>query len=608
MGTRVMEELGGAVDAGPDHVEVVGLDDLLAPTAGGESPGRGVAVDLTAILLRSSVRSPSAAVTGSVGTDETSVWYVADGEGRLVEAPASEDAEVSVLVRSRVSREPAWKAVLRDLLGVQADHLGGPAMSSGAVVFVRTGSAGKEHLVAWCFGQGSRWIRRSAASPRFGLLAALNALAGSTEASGIDGVGVTGASLAARDGNLRRARLTAAVPTTSGAIPRLDTLADVLMAARVRTGHDELGWVSGGRSLQFSAAISSLADFRRLSGLVVELAGQSAYRKANGWIDYIVPEADDSVVEAVMDRVWRGEDDGGRPVEVEISWWEDLREAGSDHPVTHWRLGNERRQKRPVRNLSLTWPAVQGKLRARLGQVPGHQALATDLRFFSDDEEQQGRCPVAELLSAQVDMAGVTYVLIDGEVCRVDARFLEALDRQLQDHVIPVTLVPYKLGEHEDSYNARAAADAGMLLLDKKDIRPSGETQIEPCDLLGRDASLYHVKRHTNATGISHVVSQAVASATVLLREPQSQDKLAGLIDAGPWDETAKGAVKDALRRMPGTASRVPVNIVIVGEWTNPTITSLSLLSRLALRTAVVRLGDLGFPIRIMLVSRAETR
>src|SRR5580700_2871871 len=124
MGTRVMEELGGAVDAGPDHVEVVGLDDLLAPTAGGESPGRGVAVDLTAILLRSSVRSPSAAVTGSVGTDETSVWYVADGEGRLVEAPASEDAEVSVLVRSRVSREPAWKAVLRDLLGVQADHLG----------------------------------------------------------------------------------------------------------------------------------------------------------------------------------------------------------------------------------------------------------------------------------------------------------------------------------------------------------------------------------------------------------------------------------------------------------------------------------------------------
>src|SRR5438477_70265 len=81
--------------------------------------------------------------------------------------------------------------------------------SSGAGLFVRT--AGGAHFVAWCFGQGARWIRREATSPRFGLLAALNAVAdpGSTVAP--TDVGVIRASVAARDGNLRRANLVAAV-------------------------------------------------------------------------------------------------------------------------------------------------------------------------------------------------------------------------------------------------------------------------------------------------------------------------------------------------------------------------------------------------------------
>jgi uncharacterized protein (TIGR04141 family) len=310
------------------------------------------------------------------------------------------------------------------------------------------------------------------------------------------------------------------------------------------------------------------------------------------------------VVEAALDRVWRGTVDDGRPVEVEIAWWEELRETGSDHPVTHWLLAGEYKHKYPVRNLALTWTAIRSKLKARLGSVPGHEALATDIRFFSDTEEELGRCPVAELLSAELMIAGRTYVLVDGEVCRVDADFLAALDRELESRVVPSVLVPYRPGEWEEDYNERAAAASGMLLLDKKDIRPAGTTQIEPCDLLAPDGSLYHVKRHTNAVGISHIVSQAVGSATVLLRRPESQEKLAALIEAGPWDQAAKDEAKEALGRMPGSASRVPVTIVIVGDWTSPTIKSLSLLCRLALRTAVQRLGDLGFPIHIMLVAR----
>lgn len=75
-----------------------------------------------------------------------------------------------------------------------------------------------------------------------------------------------------------------------------------------------------------------------------------------------------------------------------------------------------------------------------------------------------------------------------------------------------------------------------------------------------RRLALSHVKRHSNATGISHVVSQAVASATVLLRSTESQTQLAALIDARTWGQAAKNDAKAALGRMPGSrhGSRSP--------------------------------------------------
>ncbi len=420
--------------------------------------------------------------------------------------------------------------------------------------------------MAWCFGQGSRWIRRQATTPRFGLLAALNAMAAAELGEQV-GIGVTGASLAARDGNLRRASLTAAVPTASDAIPRIDTLADVLVGARIRTGHGLLGRVAAGRSLQFSATVSSTSDFQSMSDVIVDLAGQDLYRRSHGWIDFIVPETDESVIEAVLERVWQGSDDVGRPIDVDIAWCDESRDADSDHPVTHWRLAGERTSKLAVRNLALTWPGVKSRLTGRLGSAASRYALATDIRFFSNTEDELDRCPVVDLLSAELPIDGITYVLADGEIYRVDADFLAALDRDLQRLVIPSTLVPYRPGEPEDAYNRRAAKATGMLLLDKTDIRPTGMTQIEPCDLLGRDGTLCHVKRHAAATGISHLANQGVTAATVLLRRPESRDKLAALIEQGSWDADGKREVQELLNRIAGSNARLPVTFAIIGEW-----------------------------------------
>ena len=178
------------------------LVPVAAPLTSDRRDEAGVAVDLTALLLKPTVMSPATAVTASVDADETTRWFVAGADTTFTQATGPTlDAQLVLLVRAPVANEPEWQVLLRDQL-----HVGGltvvPALASGAILFVRTSAGGKEQFVAWCFGQGSRWIRRQATTSRFGLLAALNAMA-AAELAEQDGIGVTGASLAARDGNLR---------------------------------------------------------------------------------------------------------------------------------------------------------------------------------------------------------------------------------------------------------------------------------------------------------------------------------------------------------------------------------------------------------------------
>lgn len=577
--------------------------DEVAPVSGPAQPEEGgVAVDLTAILLKSAIRSPDAAVTESVDDDPTARWYMfGDDTGFTVTDQLPDEAEVVLLVRTPPAREPAWHVLLRDYLRVDgfSAALGD---SAGAVLFTRTGVEGKKRYVAWCFGRGSHWIARKATSPRFGLLVALNAAAGSA-AGTADTVGVIGATVATRDGILKRASLTSASPAPSHAMPRLDTLADILTAARVSTGHEVLGKVSAGRSLQFPDFVGSVGRLRELSALVAGLATRLDYRQMEGWIDDTVPEDDEQVIEEVLDHIWDGADDQGNPITVNIAWWEDARDDESDHPVIYWRPAHEHRGKHPVRRVTLTWPAVKSAIEHQMETGwHGHLALATDIRFFAADDEQIGRCPVIELLSAEVTLAGTTYALVDGQVCRVDAKFLASLDRELTEHLVPGTLCPYHPGEREDAYNDRAAKTAGFLLLDKTTIHPPGQTKLEPCDILGTDGTLYFVKRHTSAPGMSHLAVQAVSSATALWREPGARGKLGALIEDGAWDDVAKKRVQDDLQRIVGSAYRLPVTLVIVGEWQNPTIKNLSLLSRMALRTGIQKLSDIGYQTRLMLI------
>ena len=86
--------------------------------------------------------------------------------------------------------------------------------------------------------------------------------------------------------------------------------------------------------------------------------------------------------------------------------------------------------------------------------------------------------------------------------------------------------------------------------------------------------SPYHLKRHTTFAGISHVGIQAITSAKMLVREPESRQKLDALIQGSGWAPADKQRVQGKLRHMAQPAYRLLVVIAIIGERRNPAVAS----------------------------------
>src|SRR5690349_1053250 len=87
---------------------------------------------------------------------------------------AASAGDVVLAVFERASSPPAWQRAVEDLFGV-GGLASGVSRSVGAIAFVAVDDPAEVGLrwAAWCFGSGSRALRRAAVDPRFGIVAAL---------------------------------------------------------------------------------------------------------------------------------------------------------------------------------------------------------------------------------------------------------------------------------------------------------------------------------------------------------------------------------------------------------------------------------------------------
>ena len=188
----------------------------------------------------------------------------------------------------------------------------------------------------------------------------------------------------------------------------------------------------------------------------------------------------------------------------------------------------------------------------------------------------------------------VSYHLVEGSWYKVETSYVENLASYLDPLCEDISLPEY-LGNGEGQYNENVAAnDNSYICLDKSNISPTGQTQIEPCDLYcvkNGHAIFHHVKISTLSAQLSHLFNQGVNAVQLLKSEHQAVDKLKSLIQ----DRTSGGGSTLARLLRPIGDQKFRVVFAIVTHKDKPQKSwKLPLFSRISLMRNMKALHLMG--------------
>lgn len=148
------------------------------------------------------------------------------------------------------------------------------------------------------------------------------------------------------------------------------------------------------------------------------------------------------------------------------------------------------------------------------------------------------------IFDTSLDGRAETYHLADGNWYKVETDYIAKLKAFL-DPFCAVSPLPAYMHDSEGNYNEAVAADDGVFLcLDKTNISPARQTQIEPCDLYSvvEDVGVFHhIKVSTLSAQLSHLFNQGTNAIELLKLERESIEKLKALIAERATEDNAAG-------------------------------------------------------------------
>src|SRR5690606_13945336 len=134
-----------------------------------------------------------------------------------------------------------------------------------------------------------------------------------------------------------------------------------------------------------------------------------------------------------------------------------------------------------------------------------------------------------------------------------------------------------------------------IICIDKKDISPQGQTQIEPCDLVifnNEKLELVHIKISTRSSSLSHLFNQGVNSIHAIRVEEESKKKFFELLNANgksEWMELVN-------------SNKIKVIYGIISKKTELKSDGLPIFSRISLMRAVNELKSRGIQVNIVFI------
>ncbi len=228
--------------------------------------------------------------------------------------------------------------------------------------------------------------------------------------------------------------------------------------------------------------------------------------------------------------------------------------------------------------------------------MSGHRLIA-----FDADGNEINDWTVFRALSGGLEHRSPTYVLSEGDFFEVKADYMDDLDAALGKLTeFTAELPESRPNWSEDRYNREAAALAGNFLLDKMTVRLTARTTpIEICDVLTSDKNLIHVKRKVNAPSLSHLFSQGIVSADLLLMNAEFRTKARQRIASLERSRHINNRFSKLFPTQRGiTASSFTIVFGIIEKWKGKTlIERLPFFSKVNLRRCVHELSRMGYKV-----------
>jgi uncharacterized protein (TIGR04141 family) len=203
---------------------------------------------------------------------------------------------------------------------------------------------------------------------------------------------------------------------------------------------------------------------------------------------------------------------------------------------------------------------------------------------------------VYDCLVAEIRDGERLFVLSGGTWYQIEGDFAESVAVATEGRSKPPEFLPIgRDGESEPVYNARAAGENGLHLLDGCLAQPAGaRSPIEFCDLLDGTCRVVHVKRKSRSSTLSHLFSQGVVSAETFLRDTTFRCALSErLREQGRED--AAGLIPQGRP----TAQDWEIVYAILGGTEGDGPRSLPFFSQLNFKIAAERLETLGFRVSL---------
>jgi uncharacterized protein (TIGR04141 family) len=220
------------------------------------------------------------------------------------------------------------------------------------------------------------------------------------------------------------------------------------------------------------------------------------------------------------------------------------------------------------------------------GNVTVQDLKKHSMNLCNEDGKSTKSYSVFKSLLFNCEMDNNYYHLTEGQWYQIEKSYLKNLEKNLDTYFYDDKLLIKYNHKSENDYNTKISdIDKRFICLDKENIAPKNQSQVEPCDIyivLDETAKFYHVKFLTRSASLSHLFNQGLVSVELIRTEQESKDKLKEIIEQKTTMEQKQGYIAPIINEKIQV-----VYAIITRKDSNKKSHNLPLFSKIALKKCI---------------------